>query len=138
MPFDNPPDGRFGDIELLWDARRRIGDTSRWVQGRYSDGDSLCLVAALSVAAGSQSFNTPNRTERRLARLVAAQLPQRVPPWARLQVFTARQRLMWFNDSLGTRHEDVVTLLDSAISSAARQAPIYQSSAWRFTCIKIG
>ena len=60
MPFDNPPDGRFSDIELLWAARSRIGDESGWVQNRYSDGDRLCLVAALSVVAGSAYFS---RTE---------------------------------------------------------------------------
>ena len=56
MPFDNPSDGRFSDIDLLWAARSRIGHESGWMQSRYSDGDRLCLVAALSVVAGSTLF----------------------------------------------------------------------------------
>src|SRR3974377_518287 len=112
MPFDNPRQPPFGDIELLWDARSRIGRKGDWVQGRFQDGNrhclvaalSLaagrasfnmpkrleggparapggtrhCLVAALSLAAGSASFNMPNRLERRLARLVATNLPSRL------------------------------------------------------------
>ena len=84
MPFDNPPDGRLGDVQLLWAARNRIGHESGWVQSHYSDGDRLCLVAVLSVVAGSTSFDAPNLTERRLARLLADQLPDSVPAWARL------------------------------------------------------
>jgi hypothetical protein len=49
MPFDNAPDGRFSDIQLLWAARSRIGDESGWVQTHYSDGDRLCLVAQLRI-----------------------------------------------------------------------------------------
>ena len=128
MPFDNPPDGRFGDIQLLWAARSRIGDKSGWVQGRYSDGDRLCLVAALSVAAGSLSFYAPSRTERRLARLLADQLPERVPLWARLKFFTARQRLIWFNDSPHTKHEDVLSLMDRAIDRVASRTPVHVSA----------
>ena len=119
MPFDNAPDGRFSHIQLLWAARGRIGDESGWVQSHYSDGYRLCLVAALSVVAGSPSFHAPNRTERRLARLLADQLPESVPLWARLQFFTARQRLMWFNGSPHTKHENVLALMDRAIDRAA-------------------
>ena len=123
MPFDNPPDGRFGDIDLLWAARSRIGHESGWVQNRYSDGDRLCLVAALSIVAASSSFDAPNRTERRLARLVADQLPESVPRWARLKFFTARRRLIWFNDSPYTKHQDVVALMTRAINRAASRTP---------------
>ena len=128
MPFDNPPDGRFSDIELLWAARSRIGDESGWVQNRYSDGDRRCLVAALSVVAGSATLHAPNRTERRLARLLADQLPERVPLWARLKFFTARQRLIWFNDSPHTKHEDVLSLMDRAIDRAASRTPVHVSA----------
>jgi hypothetical protein len=125
MPFDNPPDGRFSDVELLWAARSRIRDESGWGQNRYANGDRLCLVAALSVVAASSSFDAPNRTERRLARLLADQLPEKsVPRWARLRFFTARQRLMWFNDSPHTMHQDVLALMDRAIDRAVSRTPV--------------
>ena len=124
MPFDNAPDGRFNEFQLLWAARNRIGDESRWVQNSFSDGDRLCLVATLSVVAGSPFLRAPNRTERRLARLLADQLPDSVPLWARLKFFTARQRLMWFNDSPRTKHRDVVALMDRAIDRVACRTPV--------------
>ena len=114
MPFDNPNQNPTGDIQLLWDARSKIEDKSCWVKGRYSDGQRLCLVAALSLAAGSRSFHAPNRLERRLARLVAGQLPKTVAYWARFRFVTARQRLMWYNDEPSTTHRDVLSLLDRA------------------------
>jgi hypothetical protein len=128
MPFDNPPDGRFSDADLLWAARGRIGHESGWVQGRYSDGDRLCLVAALSIVAGSDSFDSPNRTERRLARLLADQLPDSVPLWARLKLVTARRRLMWFNDSRHTKHQDVVALMTRTINRADSRIPVQVSA----------
>ena len=75
MPFDAPYQTPFGDIELLTDARSRISNRKSWVQGRFQDGDRHCLVAALSLACGSRSFHMPNRTEKRLARLIAKQIP---------------------------------------------------------------
>ena len=128
MPFDNPHQTQFGDIDLLLAARSRLSDKNDWVQRHYQHGDRLCLVAALSVAAGSLDFQTPNRAERRLARLVAAQLPGTIPPWARLRLFTARQRLMWFNDNPSTKHEDVLALVDRAIDCALSRAPAYISA----------
>ena len=64
MPFDNPHQTPFGDLELLKDARSHISDKRDWVQGCYRDGDRYCLVAALSTAAKSPTFHTPNRVER--------------------------------------------------------------------------
>jgi hypothetical protein len=128
MPFDNPRQPPFGDIELLWDARSRIGRKGDWVQGRFQDGNRHCLVAALSLAAGSASFNMPNRLERRLARLVATNLPSRLTLWARLRCFTARQRLMWFNDDPRTRHQDVLGVLDTTIDRLASRVPVSVSA----------
>jgi hypothetical protein len=125
MPFDNPHQTQFGDIDLLLDARSRLSSSGGWVQQRYQDGNRLCLVAALSVAAGSPDFRTPNRAERELARLVAAQLPDTVPRWARFRLFSARQRLMWFNDSPRTKHEDVVALIGRTIDCALSRAPAH-------------
>ena len=53
MPFDSPYQTPFGDVELLWDTRRRIASRGDWVQGRFQDGNRRCLVAALSIAAGA-------------------------------------------------------------------------------------
>jgi hypothetical protein len=82
------------------------------------------LVAALSITAGSLDFQTPNRRERRLARLLAARLPEKAPLWARLRFFPARQRLILFNDSPQTRHADVLALFDGAIDHAVERTPI--------------
>ena len=68
MPFDNPHEMPFGDIEILRNARARISHRRDWVQGCFRDGDRHCLVAALSLASDSRSFRRSNPTERRLAR----------------------------------------------------------------------
>ena len=127
MPFDNPHQTPFGDAELLWEARSRVSTRSDWVQGRFQDGNRLCIVGALSLVSGSRSFETPNRVERRLARVLVAQLPQRRPVWVRLRFFTARQRLMWFNDNRRTGHADVLALFDRAIDHSMSKTPAFIS-----------
>jgi hypothetical protein len=124
MPFDAPYQTPFGDIELLTDARSRISDCNSWVQDRFQDGDRHCLVAALSLASGSRSFQMPNRTEKRLARLIAKQIPPDAPFFTRCRLITARQRLMSLNDASRTTHEDVMVLFDQTISRLASMAPI--------------
>ena len=128
MPFDNPHQTPFGDAERLWDARSRVATRSDWVQGRFQDGNRLCIVGALSLVSGSTSFNTPNRVERRLARVLAAQLPPGIPVWVGLRFFTARQRLMWFNDSRRTCHADVMALFDRAIDHLMSKTPAFISA----------
>jgi hypothetical protein len=76
MPFDNPNQNPFGDLELLRDARERISTSERWVQGQFRDGKRECLVAALSAVSGSRSVNMPTQTERRLARLLVVHIPR--------------------------------------------------------------
>jgi hypothetical protein len=125
MPFDNPHPTPYGDLERLAEARSRISTRASWVQGGFKDGNRHCLVAALSVASGSSSFELPNRTERRLARLLAAQIPRTAPFWARIGLIPARQRLMWFNDSPRTGHEDVMALFDRAYCHLANRAPAW-------------
>ena len=125
MPFDNPHQTPFGDLELLRDARSHISDKRDWVQGCYRDGDRYCLVAALSTAAKSPTFHTPNRVERRLARLLVAQLPSQASFWWRMGCFTGRQRLIWFNDCPGTTHEDVMALFDGTIDHLMSRVPAY-------------
>jgi hypothetical protein len=125
MPFDNPHQTPFGDLELLTDARSRISSDNTWIQGRFQDGVRHCLVAALSLASGSRSFNMPNRTERRLARVLAMQLPPRGPFWIGIRLIPARQRLMSFNDDTCTSQEDVMALFDRAILRVAGKVPVY-------------
>jgi hypothetical protein len=123
MPFDNPPETPFGDIELLWEARSRISNRDHWAQGRFQDGDRHCLIAVLSLVSGSPSFDVGNRVERRLTRLLAKELPSQFGFWARVRFFTARQRLMCFNDDSHTGHDDVIALFDRTINHLASQAP---------------
>jgi len=124
MPFDNPHEMPFGDIEILRDARARISHRCDWVQGCFRDGDRHCLVAALSLASDSRSFRRSNPTERRLARLLARELPEAAPFWARSRFIPARQRLMWFNDNAGTHHADVMALFDRTIDHLAKVIPV--------------
>ena len=122
MPFDAPYQTPFGDIELLTDARSRISNRKTWVQGGFRDGDRHCLVAALSLACRSRSVHMPNRTEKRLARLIAKQIPQDAPFMTRCRLTPARQRLMSLNDDPRTTHEDVMALFDRTISRLASTA----------------
>jgi hypothetical protein len=128
MPFDNPHRAPFGDLELLIDARSRISGSNRWVQGRFQDGNRRCLVAALSAVAESSKYSRPNRTEHRLSRLLAAQLPSSARFWRTVRCIPARQRLMWFNDRPRTKHEDVIALFDRTIDELASQAPVHASA----------
>jgi hypothetical protein len=47
MPFDNLHRTQFGDIDLLLDARSRLSNKTDWVQGRFRDGDRVCLAASV-------------------------------------------------------------------------------------------
>jgi hypothetical protein len=124
MPFDAPYQTPFGDIELLIDARSRISNRELWARNRFQDGDRHCLIAALSLACGSSSFHVPNQTEKRLARLIAKQIPPDAPFMTRCRLISARKRLMSLNDDPRTTHEDVMVLFDRTISQLANTAPI--------------
>jgi hypothetical protein len=136
MPFDNPPRTPFGDIELLWDARSRILTKDHWAQGRFEDGDRHCLIGALSLVSGSPSFDVGNRVERRLAWLLARNLPATSDIWA-VKFFTARWRLICFNDDPETGHDGVIALIDRTISQLASQASASRSaiSQWSPTIV---
>jgi hypothetical protein len=121
MPFDNPHDSPFGDLEVLRAARSHISDKGHWLKADFQDGDRLCLVAALSVAAGSRNFCIPNPVEQRLARILAAQLPPTAPLLTRIRVYPVRRRLMFFNDDAQTLHEDVLAVFDRAINHLAHK-----------------
>ena len=120
----------FGDIEILRTARSRIADKGHWLKYGFRDGDRLCLVAALSVAAESPSFRNPNRTERRLAHILAGQVPPSAPLLARIKVYPARRRLMAFNDSTWRRHEDVLAVYDRAINHLT-----YKTAEFSIVCV---
>ena len=125
MPYDNPPQLPVGDIDILIDVQSAISHRNTWVQNRFRDGNRKCLVAALSLACGSPAFSQPNPTERRLARVLAKELPSNAPLGTRLRLIPARQRLMWFNDHNRTAHADVLALLDRAINHMASKMPAY-------------
>jgi len=128
MPFDNPHHMPLGDVEILRDARSRIADEGNWLKYDFQDGNRHCLVGALSLAAGSANFRTPNGTERRLARRLVTQLPTNAPLRIRLRFMPVRQRLMYFNDDERTTHSDVVALYDRTIEHLASRVWIARSS----------
>jgi hypothetical protein len=128
MPFDNPHRTSFGDLDVLEDARSRICSEDRWMKRRFQVGERLCAVVALSLAAGSRHFNLPNRTERRLTRLLAARIPPTRPLFKRIPLVSARQRLIRYNDSSGTSHQEMMVLFDRAIHHLASEAPVCVSA----------
>jgi hypothetical protein len=128
MPFDNPFEVPFDDIHLLMNARARIASPHCWLQGRFRKGDRYCLVGALSVECGSRSFRIPNRTERRLARRLAEQLPMVWKFWSRMMFFAPRYGMIMFNDNCRTRHKNVVALFDRAIQQLMAESPLRVAS----------
>ena len=126
MPFDNPDKEPFGDLEILIDTRGRIRSEDAWIQGKFEDGQGRCLVAALSLACQSRSFDVPNQIERRLAWMIAKQLPPDGPWWIRIRLVPARRRLMSFNDDPRTKHADVVALIDRTIERLMCTVPQYE------------
>jgi hypothetical protein len=121
MPFDNPHELPFGDLEILRTARSHVSNKGSWMKCGFQKGERRCLVAALSVAAGSPNFDNPNRIERRLARILVAQLPPTAPLLTRFRVYPVRRRLMRFNDHRRTRHADVLAVYDRAIEHLAHE-----------------
>ena len=123
MPFDNPNPAPIGDLEILLDTRDRIGRQEQWLQQQFENGDRHCLVAALSLACGSPGFFAPNKLERRLARMLARELPPRGTLWTRVKLVSPRRRLMSFNDDRQTRHEDVIALVDRTAQHLMDRVP---------------
>ena len=122
MPYDNPHQTPFGDLELLMEARGRISSRDTWVQGHFQKRGRYCLVASLSLTCGSRSFGMPNRMEMRLSRLVVMHMPSNAPFRIRHRSMPSRRRLIAFNDDLLTQHDDVIALLDRAIEHLASTA----------------
>jgi hypothetical protein len=125
MPFDNPHQTPFGDLELLMEARGRISERDAWVRGHFQKGWRYCLVASLSLTCGSRSFGMSNRTEKRLTRLIAKQMASDAPFWVRHRLMPARWRLIAFNDDPHTSHDVVIALLDRTIDHLVSTAPLH-------------
>ena len=125
MPFDNPHQAPVGDLHILLDARGRISDQTLWLKRSFKDGDRHCLVGALSMACGSRSLNAPNRTERRLTRILAKNFPVVAPWWTSIRLITARRRLISWNDYPQTTHADVLALFDRTIAALAGEVSDY-------------
>ena len=123
MPFDCPDLVPAHDLATLTDARDRIADPQSWIKHAFKHGNRHCLVAALSLACGSRDFYVPNKTERRLAQMLAEQLPSKKPIWAKIGLVPARSRLMAFNDHHRTSHQDVVALFDRTIGCLICKPP---------------
>jgi hypothetical protein len=115
MPFDGLQ-GPSGDIERLLDARSRIAHPHHWIKRTFKDGDRYCMVGALSMACGSLNVDSATETERRLVRVLAAQLPKRRRLLSRIRLRSARRDLMAYNDNPNTRHSDVLALFDKTIA----------------------
>ena len=128
MPFDHPNPAPIGDLEILLETRDRIERRERWLQRLFEDGERHCLVASLSLACGSPSFYAPNKVERRLARMLARQIPPEASWWTRFELVSARRRLMSFNDDRRTRHENVIALVDRTIQQLMIRAPQFASA----------
>jgi hypothetical protein len=45
-----------------------------------------------------------------------------------MKCFTGRQRLIWFNDCPGTKHEDVMALFDKAIDHQTSKVSIFATT----------
>jgi hypothetical protein len=119
MPFDNPPQGPLSDLEILMDARSRIDSPDRWLKGDLRKGNRHCLVAALAMACRNPQFDQPSGTERRLILAMARQLPRGLGRLQRMICFKPMQRLIRFNDSRRTTHNDVMALFDRTIQHLA-------------------
>lgn len=123
MPFDSPHQMPLSDLEVLVDARGRISTETSWVKRRFQDGNRYCLVGALSLACACPGFDVTNKTERRLAQLLAEQLSPEEHWWTRLWLLTPRRRLISFNDHPRTTHQDVLAVYDNAIHRLASRFP---------------
>jgi hypothetical protein len=128
MPFDSPDHVPAYDLAILTDVRDRLADPQSWIKHAFKNGDRYCLVAALSLACGSRDFYIPNKMERRLARMLAEQLPSKAPIWAKIRLASARTRLMVFNDDSQTSHKDVVALVDRTIGCLIARLPNHVSA----------
>lgn len=122
MPFDplgfDPKTP--SDLELLKRARALIADPDHWTKRAYIDTVNgfiqRCPIAALADTCGATTYVQLGRRERQLARLLIQAMPANGGLLSKL--VTDRRRLILFNDSNDTTHQDVMVLFDRAILSA--------------------
>jgi hypothetical protein len=122
MPYDDPHQFLCSDITLLTAARDRIANREHWGQFHPQEGERLCIVAALAWASRRGDPDNAGETERRLYRLLVAQLPRKAGVRTRMRFIAPRYRLMIFNDCLRTYHDDIVELFDSVIRHLVSQS----------------
>jgi len=122
MPCDSRRQLLREDIAILAAARDRIADRDRWGQFRPQEGERLCVVAALAWASRRGDPDNAGETERRLQKLLVAQLPRKAGVRTRVRFIAPRYRLMIFNDCLRTHHDDVVELFDNVIGHLVSQS----------------
>jgi hypothetical protein len=85
------------------------------IQGQFRDGDGPCLVAALSMASGNTGFDRPNRTERRLTKMLVIELPRNGGLSKCIFMGSAKYRMMMFNGHHRAAHKDALTMLEGTI-----------------------
>jgi hypothetical protein len=122
MPCDSRHQLLCGDIAILTAARDRIAGREHWGQFRPQAGERFCIVAALAWASRRGSPDNAGETERRLHKLLVAQLPRKAGVRTRMRFIVPRYRLMIFNDCLCTYHDDVVELFDNVIRHLVSQS----------------
>jgi hypothetical protein len=122
MPYDSRHQLLSGDIAILAAARDRIADRDHWGQFRPREGERFCIVAALAWASRRGNPDDAGETERRLHKLLVAQLPRTAALRARMTFIAPRYRLMIFNDCLRTYHDDVVELFDNVVRQLVSQS----------------
>ena len=117
MPYDNPQHIPYGDMEILTAARDRIAHRDHWGQSRFQDGERCCLLEALRWAREvyGKLDDPSGEAEQRLYMLLLAQLPRKAGIRTRMKFIPPRYRLMIFNNSLTTYHDDVIELLNRTI-----------------------
>jgi hypothetical protein len=90
-----------------------------WTQGAFRRLDGgrrpkYCAAAALAEACGNPSYYRPTQHERRLAKLLVAEIPRDklILRWLR----SARSCLIAYNDAVRTTHANIMQMFDSAIA----------------------
>ena len=62
MPFDNPHELPFGDLEILRAARSRVSDKGSWLKCGFQKGNRFCLVAGTIRGGGEPQLRQSEPT----------------------------------------------------------------------------
>jgi hypothetical protein len=105
-------------MHVAEDMLAYLDDPDHWVQGKYEMGEQRCLLGAHGAVvygdadhwAGSRRRPGSSRLLRQLADIIREQYPERmVRPWSTGDVIAG------FNDHPGTRHAEVVAVLEKLV-----------------------